>query len=184
MSHSVTFLEETERIAQLLHPDYIEIMVARLAALRDRKGRLFIIGLGGSHANAQHFAADLRKLCHIEAYSFDNVAELTARANDEGWETIFHNEWARPEDALFVLSVGGGTETVSKPIVEAINAFKGHIFAILGRDGGLTAKAATTSIIIPTVNSARVTPHVEAFQAVIWHCIVSHPDLQRSATKW
>ena len=170
----------------------IEALVRELVDLRERKGRLFIIGLGGSAANASHAVNDFRKLCGIEAYApTDNVAELTARANDEGFDTIF-SEWldcTTPDhnDALMVFSVGGGTDKVSKSIVNAIAEARFHltpIYGIVGRDGGMTAKQSDYCIIVPTVEHSRVTPHTEAFQAVIWHAIVSHPDLQINPTKW
>lgn len=190
MSHAKQFLAETASIAGLLDCEQIEAMVKELVDLRFRKGRLFVIGLGGSAANASHMANDLRKLCGIEAYApTDNVAELTARANDEGWETIFSSylQFANPIDAIFILSVGGGAKGVSLPISAAIGSAdvrRMKIFGIVGRDGGLTAEHADCCIIVPTVEPSRVTPHCEAFQAVIWHMMVSHPDLQRNKTKW
>jgi D-sedoheptulose 7-phosphate isomerase len=131
-------------------------------------------------------AADLGKLCNIDAQSFDNLAELTARANDEGWHTIFDGFLSRAtkDDALFILSVGGGTPTVSVPLVQAINSFPGDIFGIVGPIGGYTAQKANIAIRIPVGNGRHVTPHTEAFQAVVWHCLVSHPLLQKRATKW
>jgi len=159
-----------------------------LFQLRERKGRLFIVGLGGSAANASHACNDFRKLCGIEAYApGDNVAELTARANDEGWATIYPLDFANSNDALLVLSVGGGTESVSLPLVFALQTARQRgmtILGIVGRDGGMTAKLADCCIIIPTVKAERVTPHCEGWQSVILHAIVSHPDLQRNATKW
>ena len=193
MSHTQTYLQETEAISRLIDSDQVEKMVAELVALRERKGRLFIIGLGGSAANASHAVNDFRKLCGIEAYApTDNVAELTARANDEGWAFIFGDwlQFANSTDALFILSVGGGTETVSRPLVNAIAQTIGKggtgtkIFAIVGRNGGHTKQRADCCILIPTVNDIRVTPHTEGWQSVILHCIVSHPDLQRNKTKW
>ena len=188
MSHSQTYLTETATIAGLLDADKIEQMVKELVALRERKGRLFVIGLGGSAANASHFVNDLRKLCGIEAYApTDNVAELTARANDEGWATIFDVSFWQSSDALFVLSVGGGAYQVSTPIVQAVNEAsikKMKILGIVGRDGGRTNEYGDCVIIIPTVEASRVTPHTEAFQSVVLHCLVSHPLLQRQPTKW
>ena len=157
-------------------------------ALRERGGRLWIAGLGGSAANASHAANDFRKLCGIEAYCLtDNISELTARANDEGWAEAFSLAYAKKDDALFVLSVGGGTEHVSVPITNALEAASHigmRILGIVGRDGGNTKHAGDCVVVVPTVEPARITPHAEAFQAVIWHCLVSHPSLQRKPTKW
>jgi D-sedoheptulose 7-phosphate isomerase len=155
-------------------------------ALSTLKGRLYIVGMGGSLANAVHMAADLRKLCNIDAEAFDNLAELTARANDEGIETIF-TDWvsrSTPADKLLVLSVGGGTSMVSQAICTAIDAFNGQVLGIVGPHGGYTALKASICIKVPVENEKHVTPHTEAFQAVIWHCLVSHPLLQKNATKW
>ena len=192
MSHARRFLDETAEIASLIDASQVDAMVGELAYLRERKGRLFVIGLGGSAANASHAVNDFRKLCGIEAYApTDNVAELTARANDEGWQYIFR-DWLlgakiNNKDAIFVLSVGGGKDNVSRPIYEAvdtaINAFA-VILGIVGRDGGHTGQYGHCVIVIPTVEPSRVTPHTEAFQSVILHCLVSHPDLQINKTKW
>ena len=190
MNHSRTFLGETATIAKLVDHKQIEKMVKELLALRKRRGRLFIIGLGGSAANASHMVNDMRRLCGIEAYApTDNVAELTAISNDDGWEHIFSNSlsFGREKDALMVLSVGGGTLDISLPIVNSVeHAFRldMSILGIVGRNGGYTDKVADCCVIIPTVNPDRVTPHTEAFQAVVWHCLVSHPDLQIRKTKW
>ena len=194
MTHSQTYLAETSDIARLIDAEQIEKMVKELVALRERKGRLFVIGLGGSAANASHAVNDFRKLCGIEAYApTDNVAELTARANDEGWPFIFGDwlQFATSNDAIFILSVGGGSETVSRPIVNAIahciiknGGIHAKILAIVGRNGGHTAMKADCCLIIPTVEPFRVTPHTEGWQSVVLHCLVSHPDLQRNATKW
>lgn len=199
MSHAATYLAETISIAQQIDAEAIEKMVRELVSLRERGGRLFIIGLGGSAANASHAVNDFRKLCGIEAYApTDNVAELTARTNDEGWETVFR-EWldaskATSKDALFVLSVGGGTYEVSLPITHAVQYFyklnpafstlgkTADIYGIVGRDGGVTKTYGKHVVLIPT--SSRVTPHTEGWQSVVLHCIVSHPDLQRNPTKW
>lgn len=158
-------------------------MAARLSLL---KGRVYIIGLGGSMANALHMAADLCKLCAIDAVAFDNLAELTARANDEGWHTIFDGFLSRatPDDILFVLSVGGGAPTVSMPIIAAIDSFPGAVFGIVGPQGGHTALHGDLVIKIPVENDKHITPHTEAFQAVIWHALVSHPLIQKRKTKW
>lgn len=155
-------------------------------SLSNMKGKLYIIGLGGSLANAIHMAADLRKLCNINAEAFDNIAELTARANDEGLDTIFV-DWVKDSNAwdkLLVLSVGGGTSEVSGAICKAIDAFKGMVLGIVGPDGGYTAQKASVCIRVPVENRKHVTPHTEAFQAVIWHCLVSHPLLQKNKAKW
>lgn len=188
MTHCRRFLDETAEIASLINVEKVEALVRELVFLKLRKGRLFVIGLGGSAANASHAVNDLRKLCEIEAYApTDNVAELTARANDEGWETIFSNLFFNTGDALFVFSVGGGGDTVSLPIKKAVSWAKSNgmrVLGIVGRDGGYTAEHADCCIIIPTVVPERVTPHTEAFQSVILHCLVSHPDLQVNKTKW
>ena len=154
-------------------------------ALAKLEGKLYIIGLGGSLANAIHMAADLRKLCDIDAEAFDNIAELTARMNDEGPETIFV-DWLRrstDRDALMVLSVGGGAFDVSASIGNAVSSFKGNVYGIVGPRGGYTAEMGDIVIRIPAPNGA-ITPLTEAFQAVIWHCLVSHPLLQKRPTKW
>jgi D-sedoheptulose 7-phosphate isomerase len=186
MSHSQTYLAETADIAEFLVPFDIENMAQ---ALSDVKGRIFLIGLGGSAANCIHMAADLRKLCNIDAYALDNIAELTARANDEGFESIFSGWLSRigKDDALFVLSVGGGTSTVSNAICKAIDHAKARgakVFGIVGPHGGYTAEHGDLVIKVPVANQKHVTPHTEAFQAVLWHLLVSHPLLQKSATKW
>ena len=190
--HTIKYLSETTRIAKLLDALPIEAMAKALVKVREKEGRLFFIGLGGSAANASHAVNDFRKLCGFEAYApTDNVAELTAIANDDGWITIFshwlHESQAGTADALFVLSVGGGTDSVSAPLRPAINLAKARsmpVFGIVGRDGGYTKKVGDYVIVIPTVNKERVTPHTEAFQSVILHLLVSHPLLQKSKTKW
>ncbi len=194
MSHAATFLDEVVATAQRLQPETIEALCAELVSLRERDGRLFIIGVGGSAGNCSHAVNDFRKLCGIEAYApTDNVSELTARTNDEGWPTVFA-EWlkvsrANAKDAILVFSVGGGNleRNVSPNIVRAIDESKARglkVFGIVGRDGGYTKQAGDVVVVIPTVEDSRVTPHAEAFQAVIWHCLVSHPKLQKNATKW
>ncbi len=194
MSHAATFLDEVGQIAQLLLPETIESLCNELVALREREGRLFIIGVGGSAGNCSHAVNDFRKLCGIEAYApTDNVSELTARTNDEGWHTVF-SEWlkvsrAKDKDAVLVFSVGGGNlaKNVSPNIVAAVQEAKSRgmkVLGIVGRDGGYTKQAGDVVVVIPTVAEARVTPHAEAFQAVVWHCLVSHPKLQKNATKW
>lgn len=188
--HAQTYLAETAVIAAKLLSQEIEALAQELVSLRFRAGRLFFFGIGGSAANCSHAVNDFRKLCQIDAYTpTDNVAELTARANDDGWPTIFSG-WLQnttPNDALFILSVGGGSDGVSVALVEGIKEAKKRgmkVFGIVGRDGGYTAKYGDCVIVIPTVNEKRVTPHTEGWQSVILHCLVSHPDLQRNSTKW
>jgi D-sedoheptulose 7-phosphate isomerase len=193
-NHAVTYLAEARAICERLDAEAVERMVARLVDLRKGGGRLFVLGVGGSAANAAHAVNDFRKLCGIEAYApTDNVSELTARANDEGWETIFSG-WlevsqANERDAIFVFSVGGGSSerNVSTNIVAALKVAKARglvVLGVVGRDGGYTKRVGDEVLVIPTVEPSRITPHTEAFQAVIWHCLVSHPALQRAATKW
>ncbi len=194
MSHSVRHLKETAEITARINPADCEKCVAELIAVRERGGRLFILGVGGSAANASHAVNDLRKIAAIEAYApTDNVSELTARTNDEGWASVFV-EWLRgsrlnAKDCVFVLSVGGGNleKNVSPNLVSALQLAKqvgARIIGIVGRDGGHTAKVADACVIVPIVNPETVTPHSEAFQAVIWHLFVSHPDLKANQTKW
>lgn len=194
MGHPSIFLNEISEIARRLSPEAVEALCDELVALRDREGRLFILGVGGSAGNCGHAVNDFRKLCGIETYApTDNVSELTARTNDEGWSTVF-SEWlkvsrANAKDAIFVFSVGGGNleKNVSANIVAAIQEAKTRglkILGIVGRDGGYTKQAGDAVVVIPTVNESRVTPHAEAFQAVVWHCLVSHPKLQKNKTKW
>lgn len=194
MSHAAVYLHEVCETARLLSPETIETLCDELVRLRDRGGRLFIIGVGGSAGNCSHAVNDFRKLCGIEAYApTDNVSELTARTNDEGWHTVF-SEWlkvsrAGAKDAVLVFSVGGGNleKNVSPNIVAAVQEAKKHglrVFGIVGRDGGYTKQQGDVVVVVPTIEASRVTPHAEAFQAVIWHCLVSNPKLQRNATKW
>jgi D-sedoheptulose 7-phosphate isomerase len=193
-SHSESFFSESGAICSVIDTAKIEVLADELAALRDRNGRLFLIGVGGSAGNCSHAVNDFRKLCAIEAYSpVDNVSELTARANDEGWETIFAGwlEVSRlgANDAIFVLSVGGGDveRNVSTNIVKAVDYAKAkgaRVFGVVGKDTGYTAKQGDAVVVVPIVNEARVTPLSEAFQAVVWHCLVSHPKLQMKKTKW
>ena len=194
MSYSKQHIGEAISILGQLDPELIEKAVALLAATRERGGRLFILGVGGSAGNASHAVNDFRKICGFEAYApTDNVSELTARTNDEGWSTVFA-EWLRgsrlrKEDALLILSVGGGNleKNVSPNLVEALKLAKERgatILGIVGKDGGYTAQVADIAIIVPTVNPATITPHSEAFQAVIWHLFVSHPALKVKETKW
>jgi D-sedoheptulose 7-phosphate isomerase len=188
------FLHESRAIIDALDPQTVEAVAEKLAAARDAGGRLFILGVGGSAGNASHAVNDFRKLAAFEAYApTDNVSELTARVNDEGWATVFV-EWLRvsrlrPADALLILSVGGGDleRNVSPNLVRALQYARGigsTIVGIVGRDGGFTATVADACVVIPTVNADHVTPHSEAFQAVIWHLIVSHPGLKSVQTKW
>ena len=190
--HALAFMEAAERVARALDVARIERIVEELVALRERKGRLFLIGVGGSAANASHAAADFRKLCGIEAYApTNNVAELTARTNDEGWTTVFAG-WLRASrinanDALFVLSVGGGTRAVSANITLAVDLAKdrkARVFGIVGSPRGYTARRGDIVIVVPRYAPRWVTPLSESFQAVIWHCIVCHPALQMCETKW
>lgn len=194
MSHAQGYLAQTARIAAMLDSASIERLVDALVRLRDRDGRLFLVGVGGSAANCGHAVNDFRKLAGIEAYApSDNVAELTARANDEGWETTYAG-WLRAsrlneKDALLVLSVGGGDveRGVSVNIVRALDEAKRRgaaVYGIIGRDGGYTRQVGDEVVVIPTVDPSRVTPHSESFQAVVWHCVVSHPRLAQRATKW
>jgi D-sedoheptulose 7-phosphate isomerase len=194
MLHATQFLAEAKQVIDGLDTEAIERMALLLEQARERGGRLFILGVGGSAANASHAVNDFRKIAGIEAYApTDNVSELTARTNDEGWSTIFV-EWLRisrlkPEDLIFVLSVGGGNveRNVSPNLVTALTYAKEvgtPIIGIVGKDGGYTAKVATACAIVPTVNPDHVTPHSEAFQAVIWHLLVSHPRLKARQTKW
>jgi D-sedoheptulose 7-phosphate isomerase len=193
-SFSTVFLAEVEQIAHLLDAAKIEKMASILARVREHSGRLFILGVGGSAGNASHAVNDFRKLVGIETYApTDNVSELTARVNDEGWATVFE-AWLRvshlqSRDAILVFSVGGGSveRNVSPNIVAALDYGKSvgaSILGIVGRDGGYTARVADVCVIIPTVHPDRVTPHSEAFQAIVWHLLVSHPALQQRATKW
>jgi D-sedoheptulose 7-phosphate isomerase len=194
MTFAEQYLHETRQVIDALDFAMIEKMAQLLAEVRDRAGRLFILGVGGSAANASHAVNDLRKICGFECYApTDNVAELTARTNDEGWQSVFV-EWLKGsrltlKDAVLVLSVGGGDSerNISPNLVAALDFAKGagaSILGIVGRDGGYTAKVANVCVIVPTVNAAHVTPHSEAFQAVVWHLLVSHPKLKRLPTKW
>jgi D-sedoheptulose 7-phosphate isomerase len=194
VSHAAKFLEEVCETARRIRPEALEALCDELVGLRDRDGRLFLLGVGGSAGNCSHAVNDFRKLCGIEAYApTDNVSELTARTNDEGWNTVFA-EWlkvsrAGPKDAILVFSVGGGNleKNVSANLVAAVQEAKSRgtrVLGIVGRDGGFTKEAGDLVVVIPTVEESRVTPHAEAFQAVLWHCLVSHPKLQNRATKW
>jgi D-sedoheptulose 7-phosphate isomerase len=188
------YLAETEAILRLIDREAIESLVAALVGVKARRGRLFIMGVGGGAAHASHAVNDVRKLAGIEAYApTDNVAEITARTNDDGWESVFVN-WLKgsrlgPADLVLVFSVGGGDvgRNVSSNLVRALEyaaEIGSPIAGIVGRDGGYTARVAETCVIVPTVNPQRVTPHTESVQAVVWHLCVSHPDLQDTPAKW
>jgi D-sedoheptulose 7-phosphate isomerase len=188
------YLNEVKAITDALDTEQIARAAHILGEVRERGGRLFILGVGGSAANASHAVNDFRKIVGIEAYApTDNVSELTARTNDEGWTTVFQAWLAgsrlRKQDAVLVLSVGGGNleKNVSPNLVSALEyarSIGAAIIGIVGRDGGFTAKVADACVIIPTVNATHVTPHAEAFQGVVWHLLVSHPDLKQVETKW
>lgn len=194
MSYAQEHLNEAARVLAALDAEAIERMAGLLAALRQRGGRLFFLGVGGSAANCSHAVNDFRKIAGIESYTpTDNVSELTARTNDEGWESVFVN-WLNgsrlnEKDMLFVLSVGGGSleRNISPNLVLALRRGKevgAQVVGIVGRDGGYTARVADACVIVPTVNAATITPHTEAFQAIVWHLLVSHPLLKAAETKW
>lgn len=192
--HAKTYFNEVVKVAQTIDTAAVEKLAAELAALRERGGRLFVLGVGGSAGNCSHAVNDFRKLCGIEAYApTDNVSELTARTNDEGWDTVFaawlKTSRANAKDAVLVFSVGGGNleKNVSANIVAGLKEAKRRelkVFGVVGRDGGYTKQVGDCVVVVPTVEASRVTPHTEAFQAVVWHCLVSHPALQQIATKW
>jgi D-sedoheptulose 7-phosphate isomerase len=194
MSHTSDYLADAVSIIEQLDHSAIDRVVDHLVLLRKRGGRLFFLGVGGSAANASHAVNDFRKIAQIEAYApTDNVSELTARTNDEGWETVFV-QWLRgshlgERDAVFVLSVGGGdlAKNISPNLVRALEYARSvgaTVLGIVGRTGGYTARVADACIVVPTVNAATVTPHAEAFQGVLWHLMVSHPALKAVETKW
>jgi D-sedoheptulose 7-phosphate isomerase len=194
MTHTARFLQEVGEIARTLEQASVEALVSELVQARARGGRVFVLGVGGSAANASHLVSDLRKLCSIEAYApSDNVAELTARTNDEGWASSFRG-WLDvsrlgSRDLLFVLSVGGGdlARNISPNLVAALElgqARGARIAGIVGRDGGATRQVAHACVVVPTSSPERVTAHAEAFQTVIAHLLVTHPDLQTRAMKW
>lgn len=194
MTYAQQHLREVSEIVDRLDAASIERIADVLASARSAGGRLFFLGVGGSAGNCSHAVNDFRKLAGFEAYApTDNVSELTARTNDEGWDTVFAAWLAgsrlRPEDAICVFSVGGGSleKNISPNLVKALEYAKhigAKIVGIVGRDGGHTARVADACVIVPTVNPETVTPHAEAFQAVIWHLLVSHPALKTNATKW
>lgn len=194
MSYAKQHLDEAARIIAAIDVQAIETMATLLADLRTSGGRLFFLGVGGSAANCSHAVNDFRKIAGIEAYTpVDNAAELTARTNDDGWDSVFVN-WLkgsrlRSTDMIFVLSVGGGSleRNISPNLVLALTFARqvgARIVGIVGRDGGYTAQVADACVIVPTVNASTVTPHTEAFQAVVWHLLVSHPALKMAETKW
>ena len=194
MDYIKKYFTEVTRIAELIKKDQISNMISELKKIRKNSGRLFFLGVGGSAANASHAVNDFRKICGFEAYTpMDNISELSARVNDEGWESVFVN-WLRgsrlcEKDGVFVFSVGGGNKekNISPNLVEALKYAKevrAKIFGIVGRDGGYTAKVADVCVIVPPINSETITPHTESFQAVVWHLIVSHPEMKVSEMKW
>jgi len=194
MSYSKEHLDESIEITKVIDPKIVEKIVDLLCDVKSTGGRLFFLGIGGSAANASHAVNDFRKLAGIESYApTDNVAEFTARTNDEGWQSTFSG-WLKvsklnSKDCLFILSVGGGNKekNISTNLIEAIDLAKevgARVTGIVGRDGGYTAQNADVCLVIPTVNPARVTPHSESFQTVVWHLMVSHPKLNSNPTKW
>jgi len=194
MSFTEDYLNEAQTVIGALKAHQIESVVDELLKVRAQNGRIFILGVGGSAANASHAVNDFRKICGFETYApTDNVAELTARTNDEGWSTVFA-EWLKvsrlnKKDCLFIFSVGGGNaeKNVSTNLISAIQLARqsgAAVVGIVGRDGGYTAREANACVLIPTVNPSHVTPHAEAFQAVVWHLLVSHPRLKVNTTKW
>jgi len=194
MSYISEHMAETSKVLRQLDIDSIEKMAEILAKTRESGGRLFILGVGGSAANSSHAVNDFRKICGIESYApTDNVSELTARTNDEGWESVFV-EWLKisqlnEKDCILVFSVGGGNKekNISPNLVHALNFAKekqSKVIGVVGRDGGYTAKVADACCIIPVTNSINTTPHTEAFHAVVWHALVSHPILKTTKTKW
>ena len=194
MTYSEKHLNEVRQIIESIDVEAIESMVKLLAQVRTDGGRLFFLGVGGSAGNCSHAVNDFRKIAGFESYApTDNVSELTARTNDEGWDTVFV-EWLKTsrlseKDAVFVFSVGGGDleKNVSPNLVRALQYAKAvgaGITGVVGRDGGFTATVADVCVIVPTVNPETITPHAEAFQAVVWHLLVSHPGLKASETKW
>jgi len=188
------YLAEAQKIAASVDRDALAALVGELVRIRAEKGRLFFLGVGGSAANASHAVNDFRKIAGIECYApTDNVSELTARVNDEGWDTVF-SRWLEgsrlnERDGVFIFSVGGGNleKNISPNLVRAVEFAQkagASIMGIVGRDGGFTARAARNCVIVPTVNEHTVTPHTESFQSVLWHLLVSHPDLKVSEMKW
>ncbi|MDP3096326.1 MAG: SIS domain-containing protein [Syntrophales bacterium] len=194
MTYTKDYIEETHRVTDGLDQGVIERMIRSLVALREQGGRLFFLGVGGGAGNATHAVNDFRKICGIESYTpTDNISELSARINDDGWDSAFAN-WLKgsrlnDRDGVFVFSVGGGNpeKNISMNLVKALEyarQCRAKIFGIVGRDGGYTARVADACVIVPTVNPETVTPHTEAFQAVVWHLIVSHPAMKVNEMKW
>jgi len=194
VSYIDDFLKEVHQVVDDLNISEIEKMIRLLVSLREKNGRLFFLGVGGGAGNASHAVNDFRKICGIESYTpSDNVSELSARVNDDGWETVFVN-WLkgsklRASDGVFVFSVGGGNaeKNISANLVHALKFAKevgSKIFGVVGRDGGYTAQVADACVTIPTVNPETITPHTESFQAVVWHLLVSHPEMKISEMKW
>jgi D-sedoheptulose 7-phosphate isomerase len=194
MCFSAEYLKEAIDIINGLDPKILDRLAETLADIRERGGRLFVLGVGGSAASASHAVNDFRKICGFEAYApTDNVSELTARTNDEGWDTVFREylkgSKLNPKDGVLVMSVGGGNleKNVSPNLVKALELAKGlgaTVLGLVGRDGGYTGQVADVCAIIPTVNPNRITPHTEAFHGVLWHLLVSHPALKIKATRW
>ena len=194
MSFAATYLTEAAEIVRAFDAAHIDRMAEQLGAVREAGGRLFVLGVGGGAGHAGHAVNDFRKIARFEAYApTDNVSELTARINDDGWDTAFaawlQGSRLNRQDAVLVFSVGGGNavQNVSVNLVRALEYARSvgaRIFGIVGRDGGFTAQVADACVIVPTVNAAHVTPHTEAFQAVIWHLLVTHPAVKAQETKW
>ena len=194
MNFSENFLNESLEIIRGINASDIEKIVEIIAATRENKGRLFIVGSGGGAGHASHAVCDFRKLCNIEAYApYDNISELTARVNDEGWDVTLIN-WLKvsrfnSNDAVFVFSVGGGSKgkNISMNLVKVVDYAKeigAKVVGVVGKDGGFTKSEGDAVVVIPVINEGRITPHTEGFQAVIWHLLVSHPKLQVNSTKW
>ena len=194
MSYIEQYLDEVHKVVDGIDKSEIEKMVSFLVNIRESGGRLFFLGVGGGAGNASHAVNDFRKICNIESYTpSDNVSELSARVNDDGWDTVFVN-WLKgsrlkDSDGVFVFSVGGGNaeKNISANLVRALEHAKGvgaKVFGVVGRDGGYTAQVADACVTVPTVNPDSVTAHTESFQAVIWHLLVSHPDMKVSEMKW
>ena len=193
-NHIRTYFDQVKRISDLIDKNKIEQLVSIISRIKKRNGRIFFLGIGGSAANSSHAVNDFRKLCEIECYCpADNVSEFSARINDEGWDSSFL-EWLKisrlnKKDGIFIFSVGGGNlkKKVSVNLIKSINYAKkigSVILGVVSRDGGYTKKYGDTVIVIPIISKNLITPHAEAFQAVIWHCLVSHPLLQTKKTKW
>ena len=194
MDYIKNYFTEVKKIVALIDKNQINKLISELKEIKKNRGRLFFLGIGGGAANASHAVNDFRKICGFEAYTpLDNISELSARINDESWESIFVN-WLRgsrlcEKDGVFVFSVGGGSKekNISPNLVEALKYAKevrAKIFGIVGRDGGHTAKVADVCVIVPPINSETITPQTESFQAVVWHLIVSHPEMKVSEMKW